>query len=191
MRLFVYGERYICLSHILRWGQKCLIKDLKTNELADKKKEGLISSVYIGLIFILLAVVYFINLPHNIWNNFVNFIGSFVLAQVPGTSISLPAPFNPGAYTLLYTAVFEFCLGIGILEITILGLRIVMNSPLPRKAETIENVVLWLGTSYLAITYLVHMTIMSEWFVFWAGIILIGGLALIARSFVLVAGRHS
>ena len=66
-----------------------------------------------------------------------------------------------------------------------------MHSPLPRKAETIENIVFWLGTSYLAITYLVNMTIMSEWFVFWAGIILIAGLSLVARSFVLLAGRHS
>ncbi len=159
--------------------------------LTDKKKEGLITAVYIGLIFILLALIYFINVPHNVWNSFVNFIGSFVLAQVPGTSISLPAPFNPGAYTVLYTAVFQFCLGIGILEISILALRIAMHSPLPRKAETIENVVFWLGTSYLAITYLVNITIRSDWFVFWAGIILIAGLALVARSFVLLAGRHS
>ena len=91
------------------------------------------------------------------------------------------------AYTVLYTAAFQFCLGIGILEMSILALRIVMHSPLPRKAETIENIVFWLGTSYLVITYLVNMTIMSEWFVFWAGIILIGGLALVARAFVLLA----
>ena len=159
--------------------------------LTDKKKEGLITAVYIGLIFILLALIYFINLPHNVWNSFVNFIGSFVLTQVPGTSISLPAPLNPAAYTVLYTAVFQFFLGIGILEIAILALRIVLHSPLPRKAETIENIVFGLGTSYLVITYLVNMTIMSEWFVFWAGIILIAGLSLVARAFVLLAGRHS
>ena len=159
--------------------------------LTDKKKEGLITAVYIGLIFILLALVYIINLPHNVWNNFVNFIGSFVLTQVPGTSISLPAPSNPATYTVLYIAVFQFFLGIGILEIAILALRIGLHSPLPRKAETVENIVFGLGSSYLIITYLVNMTIMSEWFVFWAGIILIVGLAMVARAFVLLAGRHS
>ncbi|MGD0995425.1 MAG: hypothetical protein ABR909_07880 [Candidatus Bathyarchaeia archaeon] len=159
--------------------------------LTDKKKEALITAVFIGFIFILLAVIYFINLPNNIWNSFVNFIGSFVLTQVPGTSISLPAPAYPAAYTVLYIAVFQFFLGIGILEIGILALRIVLHSPLPRKAETIENIVFGLGTSYLVITYLVNMTIMSEWFVFWAGIILIAGLSLVARAFVLLAGRHS
>ena len=159
--------------------------------LTDKKKEALITAVYIGLIFILLAVIYFINLPNNIWNSFVNFIGSFVLTQVPGTSISLPAPAYPAAYTVLYIAVFQFFLGIGILEIGILALRILLHSPLPRKAETIENIVFGLGTSYLVITYLVNTTIISEWFVFWAGIILIAGLSLVARAFVLLAGRHS
>ena len=147
--------------------------------------------MYIGLILILVAVLYFISFPHNVWNSFVNFLGSFVLTQVPGTSISLPAPAFPAAYTALYTIVFQFFLGLGILEISILGLRIAMHSPLPRKAETIENIVFGLGTSYLVITYLVNMTIMSEWFVFWAGVILIGGLALLARAFVLLAGRHS
>jgi hypothetical protein len=78
-------------------------------------------------------------------------------------------------------------LGLGILEIGILALRIVLNSPLPRKAETIENIVFAFGTSYLITTYLVKMTIMSEWFVFWAGIILIAGLAFLARAFVLMA----
>ena len=159
--------------------------------LTDKKKEGLITAVYIGLIFILLAIVYFINIPHNVWNNFVNFISSFVLTQVPGTGISLPAPSNPAAYTVLYIAVFQFLLGIGILEIAILALRIALHSPLPRKAETVENIVFGFGSSYLIITYLVNMTIMSEWFVFWAGIVLIVGLAMVARAFVLLAGRHS
>ena len=164
---------------------------LKQPALSDKKKENLISAVYIGFIFILLALIYFINLSHNIWNNLVNFLNSFILTQVPGTSISLPAPTNPVAYSVLYIAVFQFFLGIGILEIAILTLRIAIHSPLPRKAETIENMVFGFGTSYLAITYLVNMTVISDWFVFWAGIILIAGLSLVARAFVLIAGRPS
>ena len=86
-------------------------------------------------------------------------------------------------------AAFIFTIAVGAIEIVVLVLRILMNSPMPRKAETIENIVFWLGTSYLIITYLVNMTIAGEWFVFWAGIILIFGLALLARSFVLLAQR--
>jgi signal transduction histidine kinase len=90
---------------------------------------------------------------------------------------------------MLYNAAFQFCLGLGLLEIAVLVLRMWLNSPFPRKAETIENIVFWLGTSYLVVTYLVNITIISEWFVFWAGIILIAGLSLVARAFVLVAKR--
>jgi hypothetical protein len=172
-------------------GHAALINDLNMQALTDKRRDGLFSVVFVGLFFIMVAVVYFINLSNNIWNSFLSFINSFVLTQVPGTSIFLPAPQNPTGYIVLYNAAFEFCLGIGLLEMAILAIRILMHSPLPRKAETIENLVFWLGASYLVIAYLINMTIMSEWFVFWAGIILIAGLALVARAFVLLAGHYS
>jgi hypothetical protein len=90
---------------------------------------------------------------------------------------------------MLYNALFQFCLGLGLLEIAVLALRIWLDSPFSRKAETIENIVFWLGTSYLVVTYLVNITIISEWFVFWDGIILIAGLSLVARAFVIIARR--
>ena len=101
----------------------------------------------------------------------------------------MPAPANPAAYTELYIAAFQFSLGIGLLEIIVLALRVLLHSPVARKAETVENIVFWLGASYLITTYLVNMTIESEWFVFWAGIIMIFGLSLVARAFVLLAKR--
>jgi hypothetical protein len=158
--------------------------------LTEKKKEGLFTIIYIGAIFILLAIIYFINLSSNLINDIINFFSTLTLSEVPGTGISLPAPSNPAAHIPLYTAIFQFSLGIGILEIIILSLRIAMHSPVARKAETIENIVFWLGTSYLVITYLVNLTIPSEWFVFWAGIIMIFGLSLVARAFILLARRH-
>jgi tellurite resistance protein TehA-like permease len=164
-------------------------RKLNVQALPDSKKENLITALYVGFIFILLAVLYFINVHVNLWGNFVNFMSAFTLATVPGTSISLPVPATPSAYTMLYNVGFQFCLGLGVLEIAILALRIWLNSPFPRKAETIENIVFWLGSSYLVVTYLVNITIPSEWFVFWAGIILIAGLSLVARAFVLMAKR--
>jgi hypothetical protein len=119
----------------------------------------------------------------------VNFFTSLTLAPVPTAGISLPAPANPANFGNLYFAAFQFSLAIGILEIIILALRVVLHSSVTRIAETIENIVFWFGASYLIIAYLVNMTISSEWFVFWAGIILIFGLALIARAFVILAKR--
>jgi hypothetical protein len=164
-----------------------LINDLNTKALTDKKKESLFTAIYIGAIFILIALIYFIHL--GLWDSIVNFFSTFTLAQVPGTGVFLPAPANPAAHIELYTALFQFSLGIGVLEIIILVLRVVLRSPVARKAETVENIVFWLGASYLITTYLVNMTILSEWFVFWAGIILIFGLSLVARAFVLLAKR--
>jgi hypothetical protein len=157
--------------------------------LSEKKKENLLSGIYIGSILIILAVIYIATLPVSLWDEIVNFFSSLTLAPVPGTGIALPAPSNHAAHMELYTAAFIFTIAVGAIEIVVLVLRILMNSPMPRKAETIENIVFWLGTSYLIITYLVNMTIAGEWFVFWAGIILIFGLALLARSFVLIAQR--
>jgi hypothetical protein len=158
--------------------------------LTEKRKESLLTAIYLGSILIILAAVYAINLPISIWDKLVDFFMSLTLSPVGG-GVALPAPAVPKAHTDLYMAGFQFAIGLGIAEIVILALRILMHSPTARKAETIENIVFWLGASYLIITYLVNMTIAAEWFMFWAGIILIFGLALIARSFILLASRYS
>ena len=166
-----------------------LFSDLRTPTLTDKRKEGLVTSLYAGGIFILLALIYIINASSDLFGNISRFFTTLTLSQVPGTSISLPSPSNPAGFPLLYNAAFQFAFGLGIIELLILSLRIAMHSPLARKAETIENLVFWLATSYLIVTYLTNMTIISEWFVFWAGIILIAGFSLVARAFVLIINR--
>jgi hypothetical protein len=159
--------------------------------LSDKKKESLFTALYVGAVLIIIALIYSIHLNDDLLNSAVNFFTSLTLSSVPATGIALPAPANPAAYITLYNVAFQFSLAIGILEILILALRVVLLSSVSRKAETIENIVFWLGTSYLVTTYLVNMTIPSEWFVFWAGLISIFGLALVARSFVLLAKRQN
>jgi hypothetical protein len=153
-----------------------------------KNAEGLFSAIYVGSILIVLGLIFFFH--GTILIGLTNFFGSLTLAQVPGTGIYLPAPLTPTAHTDLYTAAFQFCLSLGILEIIILVLRILFDSPLKRKAETVENIVFWFGASYLVITYLNDTATINKWFVFWAGIIMIFGLSLIARAFVLLARRH-
>jgi hypothetical protein len=159
--------------------------------LPEDKKENLLTAIYIGSIFIILAVIYIAHLPNSLWDRIVEFFMSLTLAPVPGSGIALPAPSNPAALgnVELYTAGFQFAIALGAVEIVVLLLRIWMHSPVSRKAETLENIVFWLGASYLIITYLVNMSIAAEWFVFWAGIILIFGLSLVTRSFVLLAKR--
>ncbi len=160
-----------------------------SHALTEKRKENLFSAIYIGGLLISAAVIYSSHLPSSLWNKLVDFFLSLTLAPVPNTGISLPAPIDPAVHTELYTAGFQIAIAIGIIEIIILFLRVFLHSPVSRVAETIENIVFWLGASYLANTYLINMTISSEWFVFWAGVILIFGIALLARGFVLLSKR--
>ena len=186
------SRRNIYLFRILYSnGEYYLIKPSIAQGLSEKRKENLLTALYVGSIFIIIGIVYFVNLPASLWDSLVEFFTSLTLAQVPGAGISLPAPANPAALPFigLYTAAFQFAIGLGFMEIIILFLRVYLHSPVSRIAETIENIVFWLGTGYLISTYLVNMTLSAEWFVFWAGIVMIFGLSLVARSFVLIAKR--
>ncbi len=64
-----------------------------------------------------------------------------------------------------------------------------MNSPISKTAETMGNLVYWFGAGYLITTYLNSTTDISDWFVFWAGILVILGLSFVARAFVLLIKR--
>ena len=165
-----------------------MIKDPSSHALADKRKEGLVTYVYVGAIFIILALVFVLNT--GISGRIANFFSTLTLAQVPGTNIALPAPSNPAAHIQLYVIAFQFTISIGILEIVTLLVRILLHSPISRKIETIQNLVFWLGTSFLIMTYLVNITLQTEWFVFWSGIILIGGLALVTRALIIILARR-
>jgi uncharacterized protein YjeT (DUF2065 family) len=152
-----------------------------------KASESVISGVAAGFILILLGVIY-ISTP-GLWNSIVSFFSNINFAIVPGTGISLPAPVAPSAYAIMYGAVFQFTLGLGIMEIIVLALRFALHSPVSRVAETVGNVVFWFGTAYLVNTYLNEAATINKWFVFWAGILVFLGLSLLARGFVLLAKR--
>ncbi len=182
-------EKHICAYIIhTRMGRESLANDSGTQALTEKKKESLVTAVYLGAIFIILALVFVLNT--GIWVHITNFFSSLTLAPLPGTGITLPAPVTPAAHTTLYAIAFQFTMGIGLLEMVVLVVRILLHSPIQRKAETVENLVFWLGTSYLIISYLINITLQTEWFVFWAGIILIGGVSLVTRAFILFVSRN-
>lgn len=165
-----------------------MTNSVKKHGLSDDQKEKLFTAVYVGVFFIALAFIYYVH--PTILSDIVDFFMTMTLSEIPGTGISLPAPVHPAAHLSLYAAAFQFTLAIGLLEILILGLRVGLHSSVSRKAETVENIILWLGTSFLIATYLVNITMPSEWFVFWAGGILIFGLALVARAFIILANRR-
>jgi len=156
---------------------------------AYKARERIFSAISAGAFFILIGIIYVINLPANLWDALVSFFGNFTLAQVPTTGVYLPAPISPASHATLYGAIFQLCIGLGVLQIIMLVLRFTSRSPIGKTAETMGNLVFWFGSAYLVATYLNSTTTMSKWFVFWAGALVILGLSFVARSFVLLAKR--
>lgn len=155
-----------------------------------KAGEGILSAISVGTVFILIGAIYVTTLPTSLWEKIVNFFSSFNTVQVPDTTINLPAPAVPAAHTVLYNAAFQFCIGIAILQIILLTLRLMWHSPIGKTAETAGNLVYWFGASYLVFTFLNSSTTVTTWFAFWAAILIVLGVSMIARALVLFAKRR-
>jgi hypothetical protein len=164
-----------------------LDQNFSLNKLERGYVEALISALSVGSVLILIGVVFVIN--QNLWGNIVDFFKNISTIRVTETSIFLPAPTVPSAPAGLYTAVEQFDLGVGILQVVILAARFFVQSRIRRIAETIGNLVFWFGASYLTETYLNFSTTQEMWFLFWAAIIVLFGVSLIVRAIVLFARK--
>jgi hypothetical protein len=150
---------------------------------SSKYREGLFSAISAGFFFILVGAI-FVTTP-NLFDNIIAFFRDFDTVSVPHTeNLLLPAPVSPSAHSDVYSAVTKFSLIWGLYQIAILALRFIARSPLNKKAETASNLIFWLGASYLINTFLIETT---TWFVFWATIIMLVGVSLIARATILAA----
>lgn len=150
-------------------------------------REALFSAFSAGFFFILVGTL-FATMP-NLFDNILTFFHDFDIVSVPNTEISLPAPKSPSDHLVVYSAVGQFSLMWGLFEIVILALRFFARSPLSKKAETVSNLVFWLGASYLIGTFLNETTTATTWFAFWAVIITLIGVSLIVRAIILAAVR--
>jgi hypothetical protein len=151
--------------------------------------ENLISGISVGTIFILIGIVFVLAQPNSLWDSIVDFFSHFTLRSVPTLGFSLPAPANTAAHAVFYTAAFQFSIGLGILQIILLMLRLGMRSPIGKTAEVVGNLVFWFGAAYIITTYLGDFPNITQWFMFWAGILIMIGLSLIARALVLLTKR--
>jgi len=152
--------------------------------------EGLITALAIGGFFILLGLVF--ALTPGISQKTNTFFSDLTTVTYPlgsSSTMNLPAPANPAAHLGFYTAVMNFLLGVGILQIVILAIRLWMKSPIRRMAETVGNLIFWLGAGVMANIFLLAGTL-NGWFQFWSALIMLIGASLIARFFVYLLRRH-
>lgn len=149
--------------------------------------ENIITAISVGTVFILIGTIYVTTLPTSLWDKMADFFSSLTGSPVPGTSIYLPAPASPATHAVFYNAIFQFCIGIAVLQIIVLALRLMFKSSISKTSETAGNLVYWFGASYLVVTFLNSSTTSTMWFAFWAAILIVLGVSLIARAFVIFA----
>jgi hypothetical protein len=97
-------------------------------------------------------------------------------------NVTLPEPIEGQTYPDLYTAVMQFCFVFGVFSIVVLVLRFTFHEPIDRKADTVSSIAFWLAAGYFASLLIASPPI--GWFGFVAGIIISGGLAIVASSIV-------
>jgi hypothetical protein len=143
--------------------------------------EGLITALAIGGFLIILGAVF--GLTPGIPQQLIDFFSDFTSTSSPfgDGSLILPAPGNPTHHLEVYAALFNFMIGIAILQIAILVLRLFYHSPFRRISETVGNLTFWLGGALIAQAYLLNGTI-EGWFTFWAALTIVIGVSLVVRG---------
>ncbi len=168
---------------------------MNENQNAHKQSrghgEGLISAISVGAVFIIIGIVFTItpDLPAKIGAFFQDITTvSFPFPAGSSSTITLPGPANPAAHGVVYTALMQLDLAIGILQILILALRLSMHSPTGKIAETVGNLIFWLGAAVLVNMFLLTGTI-NGWFEYWGAFIVLIGVTFVARAIVYFAKR--
>jgi hypothetical protein len=152
--------------------------------------EGLITAISIGGFFILLGAAF--AFTPGIAEKTSAFFSDLTTVTFPfgspGSTASLLAPAHPAEHQGFYTAVLTFLIGVGVLQIVILALRLVVHSHIRRIAQSVGDLIFWLGAAIVANVFLLTGT-HNGWFQFWSSLIVLIGLSLIARFFVYFISR--
>jgi len=164
-----------------------LTESYGTISYAYKYRESLIGAVSAGFFLVLLGALFIIT--PGLFGRSIDFFEDFGAVTVPKTTIGFFAPLLPLSHRIVYTAAEQFCFAFGVFQVVILALRFASRSSTSKKADTIGNLVFWLGAGYLVRMLLLESTrwtSMTTWFVFWAAIITLFGVTLVIRAVILV-----
>ena len=129
-------------------------------------------------VFILLFALFFIIVP-NYGSLVVEFFQDFKFEEV-ASNVVFPVPQNP--HPIIYETVMRFCVVFGLFQFVVLALRLRYRSKVGKVAETVSNIIIWLGAAYMF--NLLLMKPLDFWFPFIGGLIVVFGVSLIARSIV-------
>jgi hypothetical protein len=156
----------------------------------ERRHEGLISAVSFGAFLIIVGLVFI--LTPDLWGKIVKFFNDITNAGVPfgatTSNIVLPAPAHPDSHQVLYQTLSIFDVAMGALQAFILALRIGVHSGTRKIADKVGDLIFWFGAAILVQAILLNGTL-SSWFQYWAAIIILFGITMIARAIVYFARR--
>ena len=137
------------------------------------------SAISVGFFFVLVGIIFIVT--PNLVDKIVNFLEDITFVNVAHlpSNIFLPQPATVNVHTAVYTSVQQFSMVWGVFLSAMLVTRFATGSPMRNKAENLGDIVFWFGTAYLIQTWLIGR---SEWFEFWALILVLLGISLIARA---------
>lgn len=155
----------------------------KNTHRANPWHEGLITAIAVGGFLIILGVVF--GLTPGIPGAIGDFFGDLTGVSYPAIngSIVLPGPAHPAEHLAFFGAVFNFMVGIAVLQIVILAMRLYVRSPISKTAEAIGNLVFWAAGAVMANIFLLTGTL-NGWFTFWPTLIIFAGVSLITQSLI-------
>jgi hypothetical protein len=151
--------------------------------------EGLITALSIGGFFIILGFVFaFTPGIANQTSDFFNDLTTVSYHLSDSSTITPIAPAHPANHQGFYSAMMNFFIGVGVLQIAILALRLAVHSRVRRIAESVGDLIFWSGAAIITNVFLLAGTL-NGWYQFWASLLVLIGLSLIARFFVYLISR--
>jgi hypothetical protein len=157
------------------------------NYLNEHKKpspmlgESIITAISIGFFLVLVGILFAIT--PNLIGEIIDLFKNFELVHLPNSDLILPGPGFPAAFSVVYVAAAQFSFTLGVFQIVILALRFFIPSPWQKRAETVGNLVFWLGAGFLIQSFLLVENVgIVQWFTFWSTIIMLIGVSLLARA---------
>ncbi|UCG37022.1 MAG: hypothetical protein JSV64_01735 [Candidatus Bathyarchaeota archaeon] len=147
-------------------------------ETPSDARESWFSLLSFGF-FIMLFAIFFVIVP-DYYSEVVTFFEDFELQEIT-SNVQLPAPI--GDHPVVYETVMRFCIVFGVFQFFAVALRFYFGSSVKKAAETVSNILFWLGTAYV-FSLLLSKSI--GWFSLVGGIIVAGGLSIIVRSLIVL-----
>lgn len=142
-----------------------------------KGQEGVFTAISVGFALLLMGTLFVIT--PNLFDSVIEFLKDLGLVDVPNTEIMFFGPELPLRHMTFYQAAGQLSIAISVFQVFMLALRFVIPSSWEKRSETAGNLVFWIGAAYLIQVFLIDST---QWFVFWATIIIVIGVSLIARA---------